>query len=75
VVSTAQDDNFQEIKRSNRHISNGISETAKKSTKSVPTSAAVKLPPKAVLTHNFFAPLRITDMDMETTAAETALPE
>jgi hypothetical protein len=71
----AQDDNFQEVKRHRRHISNGISETAKKSTKSVPTSAAAKLPPKAVLTRNFFAPLRTTDMDMEITVAENALLE
>jgi hypothetical protein len=47
---------------------------AKKSTKPVPTSAAVKLPPKSLLTCNFFAPLRATDMDMETTG-ENALLE
>jgi hypothetical protein len=33
------------------------------------------MPPKAVLTHNFFGPLRTTDMDMETTGAQNALPE
>jgi hypothetical protein len=71
----AQDDDFQEVKRRKRHISEGISETAKKSNKSVPTSETDKLSPKAVLTHNFFAPLRATDTDMETTAAENALPE
>jgi hypothetical protein len=63
---TAQDDNFREIKKSKRHISNDASQSAKKSTKPVPTTAAVKLRPKAVSTHNFFAPLRITDMDTET---------
>jgi hypothetical protein len=40
-----------------------------------PTSAAVKLIPKAVVTRNFFAPLRTTDTDTETIEAENALPE
>jgi hypothetical protein len=75
VESTAQDDDFQELKRYKRHISNDISQTAKKSIKPVPTSVAVKLPPKSVLTCNFFAPLRTTDMDTETTGTENALPE
>jgi hypothetical protein len=67
----AQDNNFQEVKRHKRHTS----QTAKKSPKPVPTSAAVKLPQKAMLTCNFVAPLRTTDMDMETTDAENILPE
>jgi hypothetical protein len=46
VKSTAQDERFQEVKRCKRHTSNDTSQTAKKSTKPVPTSAAVKLPPK-----------------------------
>jgi hypothetical protein len=45
----------------------------KKSTKPVPTSTTVKLPPKAVLTHNFFAPLRTTDMDTQTTGTSNIL--
>jgi hypothetical protein len=45
------------------------------STKSVPTSTADKLPQKAVSTRNFFASLRTTEMDTETTGAENALPE
>jgi hypothetical protein len=48
VESTAQDD-FQEVKTRKRHISNTL-QIAKKSTKLVPTYAAVKMPPKAVLT-------------------------
>jgi hypothetical protein len=44
-------------------------------TKPIPISAALKLSPKAVLTHNFFAPFRTPDMDMETTGAENNLPE
>jgi hypothetical protein len=33
------------------------------------------MPPKAVLTHNFFTPLRTTNMDTETTEAENTLLE
>jgi hypothetical protein len=43
VKSTSQDDVFQEVKRHKRHISNNTSQTAKKLTKPVPTSTAVKL--------------------------------
>jgi hypothetical protein len=50
---TAQDDEFQELKRCKRHNSNGKSESAKKSTKTVPTSAAVKLPPKEAAIRNY----------------------
>jgi hypothetical protein len=64
-----------EVKRFKRHISCDTSQTAKKSTKSEPTPTAVKLPPKAVLIHNFFAPLRTNDMDMETTGAKNAVLE
>jgi hypothetical protein len=72
VESTAHD--FQEV-RCKMHISNNTSQTAKNSTKPVPTSAAVEIPPKVVLTRNFFSPLRTTGMDMETTDAEDTLPE
>jgi hypothetical protein len=54
---------------------NSTSQTAKNLSKPVPTSAAAKLPPKAVLTSDFFAPLWTTDTDAETTEAETTLPE
>jgi hypothetical protein len=43
--STAQDDDFREVKKRKRHNSNDTSQSAKKSTKRVPISAAVKLPP------------------------------
>jgi hypothetical protein len=75
VESTAQDDDFQEIKRRKRHISNNALQTAKKLTKPVPTSAAVKMSPKALLICNFFAPLRTTDKDTVTTEVEYTLPE
>jgi hypothetical protein len=69
VELTVQDD-FQEVKKRKRNISNDTSQTAKMLSKSVPKSAAVKLSPKAVITRKFFAPLRITGMDTETTGAE-----
>jgi hypothetical protein len=71
VESTVQDDDFHEVKRSKRQVSIDTSQAANKSTKPVPTSAAVKLPRNAVLTRNIFAPLRTT----ETTGAENTLSE
>jgi hypothetical protein len=73
--SAAQEDDFQQVKRHKRHNSNDISQSAKKLTKTVQTSASLELLPKAVSTHNFFAPLRTTDMDMETTGAENTPSE
>jgi hypothetical protein len=75
VETTLQDDDFQEVKKRRRHISNNTSQTAKKSTKPVSASSAIKTPPKVALTHNFFAPLRTTVMDTETAEAENTLPE
>jgi hypothetical protein len=69
LESMTQDDDFHEGKRHKSHISNNTSQAAKKSTTPVPTSAVAKLPPKAVLTQNFFAPLRPTDMNMVTIGA------
>jgi hypothetical protein len=71
----AQEDDFLEVKRRRRNISNDASQTPKKSTKSIPISTAGKLSPRTMLTRNFFAPLRTNDMDTETTGAEKALPE
>jgi hypothetical protein len=70
VESTSQDEDFHEVKRSKRHISNNTSQTVEKSNKPVPISAAAKLPPKALLTRNFFAPVRNADMDTECICAE-----
>jgi hypothetical protein len=71
----AQEDNFQEVKRHKRHISNNTSQAVTKLNKPVPTSAAVKLLSKAVLTRNFVTALTTTEMDMETTEAENTPPE
>jgi hypothetical protein len=62
--SMAQDDDFWEVKKCKRHNSVDTSQSAKNSIKTVPISAAFKLPPKAVSTRKFFAPLRITGMGM-----------
>jgi hypothetical protein len=76
-----QDDYFQQVKRRKRYILTYTSQTAKKSTKPVPTSTAVKPPPKAVLTRNFFEPLRTIDMNTKITDAQrthyrsSSLPE
>jgi hypothetical protein len=74
-LDSADHDDFQEVKRRKRHISNGTSQTAKKLIISAQKSAAGKLPTKTMITRKFFAPLRTNDMDTETTAAENTLPE
>jgi hypothetical protein len=75
LQSAAHEDDFQELKRRKRHISNGTSQTAKKSITSAPKSAAGKLPTKTVINRNFFAPLRIDNMDTESTETEYTLQE
>jgi hypothetical protein len=72
---TAQDDEFQEVKKCKSHNSNDNSKAAKKSTRKVPTFTDVKLPPKAVSSCNYITTLRTTDMDTETTGTENTLPE
>jgi hypothetical protein len=75
MQSTAQDDGFKEVKGRKIHSSEDTSQKAKKSMAPVPTSAAVKPPPKAVVTLNFFALLRYTNMGTYTTGAESTHPE
>jgi hypothetical protein len=75
LKSAAHYDDFHEVKGRKRHVSNDISQTAKKSTVPAPKFAAGKLTTKTVITCNFFAPLRTNDMDLETTGAENTLLE
>jgi hypothetical protein len=75
LESATHDDDFQEVKRRKRHISHDTSQRAKKSTIAAPKSAAGKLLTNAVITRNFFAPLRTNGMNMETTGAQNTLPE
>jgi hypothetical protein len=65
LESTAQSDDFREVKTRKRRYSDDTSQTAKKSAISVPKSAAFKLPIEAVPTRNFFAPLGTNDMHTE----------
>jgi hypothetical protein len=67
VESMIQNVNFQQVMRCKRHISNDTSQTAKKLTKPVPISTAVKLLPETVSTHKFFTPLRTMNTDAQTT--------
>jgi hypothetical protein len=46
LETTAQNDDFQEVKRCKRHISNDTSQTAEKSTISAPKSAPASCLPK-----------------------------
>jgi uncharacterized protein with ATP-grasp and redox domains len=75
LESATHDDDFQEVKRRKRHISNDTSQTAKKSIILAPKSAAGKLPNKTVMTRKVFVPLSTNDTDTETTGAENTLPE
>jgi hypothetical protein len=50
LESMALDDDFRRVKTRKRPISNDASQMARKLTKSVPISAAVKLTPQAMLT-------------------------
>jgi hypothetical protein len=68
--SVIRDEDFQEEKKCKRRNSNDTSQSAKKSTKTVPTSAAVKQPPKTESARNFFTPLRTTGMGTETRLRE-----
>jgi hypothetical protein len=68
--STAQDDDFREVKKHKKPNSDDTSQSAMNSTKPVPITAAFKLPPKAVSIRKVLAPLRTTAMDTKTTAAE-----
>jgi hypothetical protein len=68
VESTAQNDDFREVKTHKRRYSDDTSQTAKKSTISIPKSADFRLPTKAVTTRNLFAPLKTNNT--ETTGAE-----
>jgi hypothetical protein len=71
---TTQDE-FLEVKKLKGHNFDDTSQSAKNSSKTVPISAAFKLPPDAVSTRKFFGPLRTTGMNTETVGAENTLPE
>jgi hypothetical protein len=68
---TAQDEDFQEVRRCKRH---NTTEAAPTSKKAVPTgaSAPVSRPPKEKTTRNFFAPLRTAKMDIDSGGSDAS---
>jgi hypothetical protein len=68
-VKTSQDDGFKEVRRRKRRSTNEAAPTSKKRRK--PTAPPNKRSPRV----NFFAPLRATTMDTDTSGAETTTLE
>jgi hypothetical protein len=66
VESTAQDDDFQEVKRLKRHISNNTWQTAK---------SRLNQSQDASKSKHCFGSVKVTDMDTETTEVDNKLPE
>jgi hypothetical protein len=66
---TTEEDGSKEVRRRKRHSSNESAPTIKKA---VPTadSAAVNTTSKTVPTRNFFAPLRASSMDTDSSGTE-----
>jgi hypothetical protein len=75
VEPAAQDDDFREVKLRKTQISNDTSQTAKKSTKSVPKSVSCQAAFKVVLICNFLRLSELLTWTRETTAAENNVPE
>jgi hypothetical protein len=60
-----QEDGFKKVRRRKRHSTNEAARTSKKAGTTA-TLAAVETPPRVVATRNFFAPLRTTGMENDT---------
>jgi hypothetical protein len=69
-VKPSQDDGFKEVRRRKRHSTNEAALTSKK-----PAAEAKNTPNKEVAMRNFFAPLRATNMDTDTSGAEATTVE
>jgi hypothetical protein len=68
---TNKKDDFQEVRRRKRRATNETTGTSKKATVQNKTSTALNIPlPKEVVTRNFFAPFRATDMDTDVSGTE-----
>jgi hypothetical protein len=63
--AATQEDGFKEVRRSKRHNTNETAPTSKKT-----ACTAVDTPHKEAATRNFFAPLRASDMDTDSTNTE-----
>jgi hypothetical protein len=69
AAKQATQDSFQEVRRHKRRSSNGAVRTSKMPVVAA-RPAAVNPTPKAVLTRNFFAPVRAASMDTEASDTE-----
>jgi hypothetical protein len=56
---------FQEVRRRKSRATDETTGTSKKATVQTKTSTALNIPPKEVITRNFFAPLKAADMDTD----------
>jgi hypothetical protein len=76
---TNKEDDFQEVRRRKRRITDETTGTSKKATVQTKTSTALNILPKEVATRNFFTPLKAADMgtdasDTEANSNEEAVP-
>jgi hypothetical protein len=69
-VKPTQEDGIKEVQRRKRHSTNEAAPTSKK-----PAAEAKSTPAKEVATRNFFAPLRTTTMDTDSSVTEATTPE
>jgi hypothetical protein len=69
-VKPTQEDGFKEVRRRKRHSTNEAAPTSKK-----PAAEAQSTTAKEVATRNFFAPLRATAMDTDSSVTEATTPE
>jgi hypothetical protein len=69
-VKSTEEDGFKEVRRRKRHSTNEAAPTSKK-----PAAEAKSTPAKEVATRNFFAPLRATTRDTDSSVTEATTPE
>jgi hypothetical protein len=69
-VKSTQEDGFKEVRRRKRRSTNEAAPTSKK-----PAAAATSTPTNEVAKRNFFAPLRATTMDTDSSGTEATTLE
>jgi hypothetical protein len=65
-----KEDDFQEVRRRKRRATDETTGTSKKATVQTKTPTALNIPPKEVVTRNFFAPLKAADTDTDASGTE-----
>jgi hypothetical protein len=70
AAKSTQEDGFQEVPRRKRHNTTEAAPTSKKA-----AAEAKSTPNKEIAMRNFFAPLRATTMDTDSSGAEATTPE